>query len=453
MDAVIKKLVLLCLVYPFAVHAQVAAPERTKNTIEEIIVSATKRDQSVRDIPISIDAFKGEDLENRGATNLEEIIKYSAGVTLQKGDRADNSSFTIRGIGGNTYYFSRTYGLFFSDVSLVNPTLQGVVPDIDPFDIASVEVLKGPQGTLFGGSSLAGAVRYVPTRPDFEDSYGSVSAGMGTMEDSEEIVEEYTLMLNAPLTSNFAVRGAGSVRHTPGYIDDHRFQKQDDTNAGDISSFRVMADWAISENLTLETTYLRRDSNTEQLGYIDNLEKRRETDSKTANESGNSDIEIFIGSLTWTGFEDFDLKLILAQLDKDSIQDYDFTAFFSYQNTGLRARVDDYISSTDQPSVELRMVSKDISSSDWWIMDGWQYVLGYYQQESDQINQFAYILGEPDPNFIEDDLGLGDIIDIPELTGPGLFADIFATAEEKALYFDLTKDMLDGKLQLGLGGR
>lgn len=168
-----------------AEEAVPADPESTSTKITEIIVTATKREESVRDVPISIDAFSGEDLAQRGVKDLEGLLKYSPGVILKKGSASDSSNITIRGIGGTSKYFNRTFGLFYQDVSLVNPSLAGAQPDIDPFDMRTVEVLKGPQGTLFGGSALAGAVRYVPTPPSLDEaarrSCGSTEKREGVM--------------------------------------------------------------------------------------------------------------------------------------------------------------------------------------------------------------------------------------------------------------------------------
>jgi len=131
--------------------------------IEEIIVTATKREKSIRDIPASIDAFTGEELLRRGATDLKEILKQSPGVSLNDGAFEGSQSFSVRGITGGTNpgAGSQPTGFFFNEVGLTNPSLFGPIPEIDPFDLATLEVLKGPQGTLFGGSALSGALRFV----------------------------------------------------------------------------------------------------------------------------------------------------------------------------------------------------------------------------------------------------------------------------------------------------
>ncbi|WP_372783981.1 TonB-dependent receptor plug domain-containing protein, partial [Litorivivens sp.] len=114
------------------------APAKEARKIEEVYVTATKRSKSVRDIPISIDAFSGDMLVERGATSLEEIVKYSSGVILTKGATPDQGSVTIRGVSNSGGFFTRTVGRFYDNVSLINPSVAGVQPDIDPFDMAAV---------------------------------------------------------------------------------------------------------------------------------------------------------------------------------------------------------------------------------------------------------------------------------------------------------------------------
>jgi outer membrane receptor protein involved in Fe transport len=124
-----------------------------------VIVTATKRAVDIRDIPISIDAFSGEELTAIGATNLESIARYTPGVSVSPGLDPEAAQVIIRGVSTDTFFtfFTRTFGLFYEDVSLVNPSILGPQPNLDPYDMKSVEILKGPQGTLFGGSALAGA--------------------------------------------------------------------------------------------------------------------------------------------------------------------------------------------------------------------------------------------------------------------------------------------------------
>ena len=147
-------------------------------------------------------------------------------------------------------------GRFYGNVPLTNPSIMGVEPDLDTFDMRSIEVLKGPQGTLFGGSALAGAIRYVPNSPELGEFYGSASAGVGATASSDDVTTDYSLMLNVPVGDSFALRFAGSMRDFAGFIDDTR------TGAKDINDYesdqgRIMAKWQITDAWSAEAQYLR----------------------------------------------------------------------------------------------------------------------------------------------------------------------------------------------------
>ena len=135
----------------------VAAPRGRQ--LEEIIVTATKRESSLRDIPASIDAFLGDDLETQGAQGVDDFLRNSPGVSLS--DDGLLRRITIRGI-SSSQLTSATTGVLYGDIPFNNPYVPRVQLDPNLFDMKTVEVLKGPQGTLFGGSALNGAVRYSP---------------------------------------------------------------------------------------------------------------------------------------------------------------------------------------------------------------------------------------------------------------------------------------------------
>lgn len=104
--------------------------------LEEVLVTATKREESVRDIPVSIVAFRGEDLRELGINDSESIAKFTPGVTTAAGTDSESVRVIIRGVstGALLSYFTRTFGIFYEDISLVNPTLVGVQPNFNLYD-------------------------------------------------------------------------------------------------------------------------------------------------------------------------------------------------------------------------------------------------------------------------------------------------------------------------------
>jgi iron complex outermembrane recepter protein len=142
-----------------------AAPE--VQNIPEVVVTATKREQSLREIPESITAFNGASLENQGKQNLADFVEESPGVVATPQSQGF-TRISMRGISTDTNPSSinaSPVGVFIGDTAFTDPYMNNIIPDMSAFDLASVQVLKGPQGTLFGGSALSGAVRYVLDEP------------------------------------------------------------------------------------------------------------------------------------------------------------------------------------------------------------------------------------------------------------------------------------------------
>ncbi len=135
--------------------------------IDEVVVTATKRRESARDIPESIAVFSGTQLESSGKTNLTDFIEETPGVTASEGGPGF-TRVTMRGIDTDTSPYSgitSTVGYFIGDTAFTDSYNNSIIPDLSAFDLQSVEILKGPQATLFGGAALAGAVRYILNEP------------------------------------------------------------------------------------------------------------------------------------------------------------------------------------------------------------------------------------------------------------------------------------------------
>ncbi|WP_372783575.1 TonB-dependent receptor [Litorivivens sp.] len=413
-----------------------------KRVIEEVFVSATKRTKSVRDIPISIDAFTGDDLTEIGATGLEDIVKYSPGVVMSGGN------VTIRGLSNAGGLYTRTVGRFYDGVSLINPSVQGVQPHFDPYDIASVEILKGPQGTLFGGSALTGAIRYVPQLPDFERGLSaSVSYGHSVMEHSDDSGEAVRAMLNIPVFDNLGLRIVSVDTETPGYVDD-TFSGKKDINSTRTDLQRALALWQPIEPLSVQLSWLEFgmawDGNGFVSGSSDKYDYTRSTQRQP--ETGEADVEIYGIKLSWAVGDRFDIVLDSNMLKKTQSLRQGLETYLGLEDTGARAPVtNDFW--TEQPSHELRLVSNELSGGMWLFRD-WEYTVGLFYMESDQ-----FLTGPIRASYPL----VGNVPVIPGALGlkdptAGTNTKIGALAEEKALFFDLTRSFF-GKLEVNLGGR
>lgn len=190
-------------------------------TLEEVVVTATRRAQSVQDIPFNISAVSGAALEKANIIDSTEALRSVAGVSvIDRGYRAAGvtTGIVIRGM--NVDAGSQ------GDVPLAAPpTVATYVDDTALFgnfilkDIDHVEVLRGPQGTLYGSGSLAGNVRYIMKKPDLSGFSGKASMGYGLTDGSGGHNLNPDLMLNIPLGDTFAVRlNAGQVKNA-GVVD------------------------------------------------------------------------------------------------------------------------------------------------------------------------------------------------------------------------------------------
>ncbi len=429
-----------------------AAPAPPPRQIEEIVVTATKRASSTRDLPLSVDAFSGDELQASGADSLDEFLRYSPGVTVNQGLDQDSVFVTIRGITANSQggFFNRPTGLFYDDVTLVNPSIRGTEPNMDPFDMTAVEVLKGPQGTLFGGSALAGAVRYVPQSPRLgeEGPSGQFVAGLSTLAHSDGLAHSLGLAANLPLTDNGALRLVGSRRRHPGIVDDSHSGERD-IDSGGSDQYRMIGRWQW-QAIDLELSYLRREAFQDDGSRSDQIDVRR-VDGRRWPDTSRSVVEIPRLEVSW-GFEAAELVLSASRLSKRGLLDFDQTRTLGIQDTTAVAH---QLVQPDvtQPAGELRLVSSRATQgpAGWqWLLGDWDYTLGLFWQESDQVLD-APIFLRPAGSV---DSPLPPLLPGTEATDAeefilGIFLDAVAT--EKALYFDTVRHL--GAFDIGIGGR
>jgi iron complex outermembrane recepter protein len=187
--------------------------------LEEITVTAQKRVSTVQDTPISITALTGQDLEDRGITDLAAIVQSVPGVSMRTSGPGQ-TELEMRGMtssGGN----SSTVGFYLDDVPLTAPaSAQNGKVVIDPnlYDLNRIEVLRGPQGTLYGSGSMGGTIKLVSNAPDPKAFDTSVQVIAGHTDDGNFNHGE-NAMVNLPISDTMAVRLVGSEEHLSGWID------------------------------------------------------------------------------------------------------------------------------------------------------------------------------------------------------------------------------------------
>ena len=198
----------------FALPPVVFAVEGGQPTIEEIVVTATKREESIQDVPVAVSAYTGEDLAARGVEDLYGLQEVSPSVAVYNSNSTSNGgTVRIRGVGttGNNPGLEAAVGTFIDGVYRSRAGLAFN----DMVDIDRVEVLRGPQGTLFGKNTVAGAVNIITRRPEFENSM-DVTLGLGNLN-----ARETGFIGNAVLTEDaLAVRLSFASRKRGGAYQD-----------------------------------------------------------------------------------------------------------------------------------------------------------------------------------------------------------------------------------------
>ncbi|MEO0973836.1 MAG: TonB-dependent receptor plug domain-containing protein, partial [Pseudomonadota bacterium] len=203
-----------------AACAALAVPARAQ--VEEVVVTATKRESSTQDIAVAVQALGEDALDNLGVANFEDYLIQLPGVTAGGSGPGQNTIY-IRGLASTTPNLTTAgvaglapnVAFYLDEQPLAQP---GRNLDVYAADIARVEVLSGPQGTLFGASSQAGTVRLITNKPDPTATYGDVKLGTGFTVGGEPSTN-VEAMLNLPVGDRLALRGVVFVDNQGGYID------------------------------------------------------------------------------------------------------------------------------------------------------------------------------------------------------------------------------------------
>lgn len=237
--------------------------------IEEIIVTATKREEPVRKISGSVTAFDQAGLDAVGAESFADYLTRTPGVVFNQ-SVPGNSSAIIRGVATTTGIAQAqgTTGYFINDVPLTDPFYSGGIPDIDTFDVDNIIILRGPQGSLFGSSSLGGAINYQAAKPDLTRFDARVR---GTVESTSGGDMSYSgkIMLNAPVSTNvFAVRGVFDYRQDGGYIDNVGMGR-DNVNDTEVRGGRILATWVPAAGTTINYLFLQQTQDTDDAGFVE----------------------------------------------------------------------------------------------------------------------------------------------------------------------------------------
>ena len=233
--------------------------------LEEVVVTATRQSETVNRVPLSVSAVTQRALESQGVKNIGDLARTVPGVTFTRTGGENNPNITIRGIGGNAATVgAATTGVYLDDTALQRRNANGLVtgngsPFPQLFDLERVEILRGPQGTLYGGSSQGGTVRFITPTPSLTD-YSGQARIEGALTRYGDPSYEIGLATGGPLVRDkLGLRASAYFQHRGGWVDalsrydGHRFGE--DINWGEAQSFRITALWQVTDRLRVTPAF------------------------------------------------------------------------------------------------------------------------------------------------------------------------------------------------------
>ncbi len=295
--------------------------------IDEIIVTAAKRgEQSLQRVPLSISAISETTLEDMGADAFSDFSRTVPGLIFIDEGPGDKK-YVIRGVRA---VGTSTVGVYFDEAVLTSSRLVdggGRQPDIKLFDMERVEVLRGPQGTLYGAGSMSGTIRFITNKPDPTKWDYKVGVAISTTESGSE---NYLLnaMLNLPVVEDtLAVRLVGWFRDESGFIDNIRLGNTKINNE-DTEGGRIQLSWIPSEQVTLTASLLHQNTESDgrQRFFPDDGDLQQ---SAFAIEPWDDEIDIY----SLTGEFDFGSGSLVATsnwFERDILFSWDTTPLFLF---------------------------------------------------------------------------------------------------------------------------
>lgn len=220
---------------------------------DEVIVTATKRNSTIQDVPFSINAQTQADIRRTGSTNLEELSRNIAGLMVQNLGPGQ-SQVAIRGVSAGQIVrdqpgVKEQVGIYL-DESVISLSL--FTPDLDLFDLNRVETLRGPQGTLFGSGSIGGTIRYITNQPTLGETSGTMEAEVNAISGGG-MGGHVKGAINIPLGETTAIRAVGYTTKYGGFIDALREggSIDENVNSGHRTGGRIALLWEPSDSFSM----------------------------------------------------------------------------------------------------------------------------------------------------------------------------------------------------------
>lgn len=224
-------------------------PEASQSP-DVVIVTAQKREERLQDVPAAVSALSAASLTSDNKSRLRDYFDTVPGFQVSPTPGGGNQqNLSIRGISSG-FGSNPTVGIMIDDVPF-GATTYDFSPEVDPSDLQRVEVLRGPQGTLYGANSMGGLVKYVTQDPSTTLLSGRTEAGLDNIAHGDSVGYAFRGSVNIPLSSTFAIRASAFTRAEPGYID-NPVLNETHVNKEFASGAHVSALWKATDDLSIK---------------------------------------------------------------------------------------------------------------------------------------------------------------------------------------------------------
>lgn len=234
--------------------------QRRVGDLSEVIVTAQKREERLQDVPVPVTAITADNLIESGQVRLQDYYTQVPGLSLST-DYRGTPQIAIRGLTTGYNSGNPTVGITIDGIPYSSSSSTGSqgssspAPDIDPSDLARIEVLRGPQGTLYGASSLGGLINYVTVDPSTAGLSGRVETNIDGVHNGSGLGYSERGAVNIPINDTLAVRASAMYRRDPGFIDDIQTGQRSVNNV-DVDGAHLSALWRPSDTLSFKVTAL-----------------------------------------------------------------------------------------------------------------------------------------------------------------------------------------------------
>jgi len=267
----------------FSLPCQAADSDSAAPALEEVVVTAQRRTERLQDVPMSITALAQDKLDAQGARGVDDLTRLTPGVSFQRngigGNRNDESSdIAVRGVQSNAG--ASTTGIYLDDTPLQTRHMSNSTVNVYPalFDLERVEVLRGPQGTLFGAGSEGGTVRFIMPEPSLNGYTGYARTEFAGVQDGAANYEFGGAFGGPVVADKLAFRVSAYYRRDGGWVDRFDFRNGDitqrDANWSDVGAGRLALKYKPTDELTItpsvfvQTSHIN-DSAAYWIGYSD----------------------------------------------------------------------------------------------------------------------------------------------------------------------------------------